>query len=103
MPGCSEWGREGADVHDGSVEVLSFIRVGSRRRLQIITRNPTENMTMRLAFLRHDRFNFQSVGIGSRMMIKSWKILNPAAMYTAVNVWMHFTGGVLYIQFVQLP
>jgi hypothetical protein len=91
------------DLHDGSLELFNFIKDGSRSRLHIMTNEPTENMINRLTFFFHSRFNFQRVGIGRTSIIKSWKMLSPAAKDTAVKVSIHLTGGTLYIQFVQAP
>lgn len=74
-----------------------------RSRLHVITSMPTENMINTVTFFFRERFNFQRTGIGIIKMIKSCRMLIPAATYATATVLIHLTGGFLYIQFVQLP
>lgn len=68
-----------------------------------MTNMPTENMINTMVLFLHEVVNFQTVGIGIKRIIKSWRMLMPAATYATAITLMHSTGGILYIQFVQLP
>ena len=71
--------------------------------LATMTKDPTPNITIKFNFFRRPRLSLQSVGIGMHRIMMSWVMLIPAAIYTAAKTLIHWTGGVLYIQFVQTP
>jgi hypothetical protein len=91
------------NLHDGSLVPVIFRRDGSRRSEHTMTKDPTENMASRLTFFCQESLRFQRIGIGRMRMLRSWKMDNPAATKIAEYESIHFTGGVLYIQFVQFP
>ncbi len=90
-------------AQDASIEVLSFANDGRRKQLQIITKDPIENIIRRLIFRCQGKLRLRSVGIGNMRITKLWKMPKPAAALRTANWLAHFIGWSLYIQFVQYP